>query len=160
MPPMSPAGRRSQMPDANAGYILIELVAALALTGVLMILAFPSLPPGTNDPRFRALASDTATLLRNARSDAIARGDVAVAVFDRRRRSIQTKSQWVSVPDAVEFGLLAGSRCETGGERVQLIFRPDGTNCGAVFRFALGPRVARVRLNWLTGYVEILPGDR
>ncbi|WP_371425242.1 hypothetical protein [Tardiphaga sp.] len=143
----------------SAGYILLELVAALALIGFLVVMAFPALTQGTNQPRFRALSIGTATLLRDARTSAIARGSEVYAVFDRRRRTIQTGKHVVSIPTDVEVGLLAGSRCEASGERIVIAFRADGSNCGGVFRFARGDRTSRVRLNWLTGHVEILQGS-
>ena len=158
VPPTSRAGNADRPRDGSAGYVLIELVAALALIGLLILLAFPALTPATNQSRFRALSTSTATLLRDTRTDAIARGGEAYAVFDRRRRTIQAGKHLVSVPVDVDVGLLAGSRCVASGDRIQIVFRADGTNCGGVFRFARGDRATRVRVNWLTGHVEIVQG--
>lgn len=157
---MSPVGSAATPSGrSTAGYILLELVAALVLTGLLITMAFPALTHGTNRPRFHALAIGTSTLLRNARTDAIARGSEVRAEFDRRRRTIQTRKQVVVIPADIEVELLSGSRCEANGGRIQIIFRPDGSNCGGVFRFAHGDRITRVRLNWLTGHIEILQGS-
>lgn len=157
---MSPAGNAATPSGRPTdGYLLLELVAALVLAGLLITMAFPALTHGTNRPRFHALSIGTATLLRNARTDAIARGSEARAEFDRRRRTIQSRKQVVAIPADVEVELLAGSRCETNGGRIQIVFRPDGSNCGGVFRFAHGDHITRVRLNWLTGHIEILQGS-
>ncbi|HEY0330275.1 MAG TPA: type II secretion system protein GspH [Rhodopseudomonas sp.] len=145
---------------ANAGYILLELLAALALTGLLMALAFPALPPGTSRSQLQALSVSAANLLRDARTAASNSGHDERATFDRLRRTLGSATRLLSVPQDVEVGLLAGARCNAEAGRIGIVFRADGTNCGGVFRFALRDRAMRVRVNWLTGHVEILQDQR
>ncbi len=140
----------------DAGYIMIELIAALVLMGLLALIAFPVLSQSTSAPRYRALLVDTATLLRQARNTAIARGEPAYVTFDHRRILFKSGSRSVAVPRDVEVGLMTGSRCVASAESTQIVFRADGTNCGGVFRFVRGGHAARIRTNWLTGHVEIL----
>lgn len=144
--------------DARAGYVLIELVATLALMGLLITLAYPNIPQGTTPTRLRALLTDTANVLRQARTASIASGNDVHAVFDRRSRTIQAGANRIVVPRDVDVAVLAGARCGSRGALIDLVFRADGTNCGGVIRFVQGTRSFRVRVNWLTGYVEILQG--
>jgi general secretion pathway protein H len=138
--------------------VLIELVAALALMGLLVTLVYPDVPRGTTPTRFRALLANTAVLLRQARTAAIASGGDVYAVFDRRARVLQAGRYRVAIPADVDVTVLAGGRCDSRGNTVDLVFRADGTNCGGVINFSQDKHVFRVRVNWLTGYVEVLQG--
>lgn len=158
MPPTSEAGKAASAADPRAGYVLLELVAALVLISLLMTMVFPAVPQGTTPVRLRALLASTAILLRDTRTAAIARNTEAHAQFDRRERTIRAGLHRIVLPADVTVSVLAGGRCGVRGDVTDIVFRPDGTNCGSVFRFIAGARAYRIRLNWLTGYVEILEG--
>jgi general secretion pathway protein H len=159
VPPTSPAGNdRAVVADRAAGYLLIEVVAALALAGLIMVLAFPNLPQGTTPVRFRALLANTAALLRDARTAAIAHAADTAATFDRRSRTLRTGEHRVAIPADVDLALTAGGRCGASRDAVDIVFRADGTSCGGILRFARGGQAFRVRVNWATGHVEIVDG--
>jgi len=139
--------------------VLIELVAALAVAGLVMFLALPNVPPGTNAARYHALLSGTAALLREVRTEAIV-GDTSRRVtFDSRRRAFRAGARLIAVPADVRIAMASGGQCNTeAGGISEIVFRADGTSCGAVLRFAKGNRVDRIRVNWVTGHVEIAAG--
>jgi general secretion pathway protein H len=149
----SPAGRAR---GGTAGYLLIELVAALALAGLLAILAFPGVPGGTTPVRFRALLTDVASLLRDVRSTAIAQGSAAAASFDRRSRMLRAGVREVRLPADVDLSLTAGGRCPASPDTIDIVFRADGTSCGGILRLARGGHAFSIRVNWATGHVEIV----
>jgi len=154
--PTSPAGSAEQ---STAGYVLIELVAALALAGLMMALALPTVPQGTTPTRFRALLSSAATLLRETRTDAITHGADRLLMFDRAARVLRSGNRRIEIPPDVEIALLAGASCPVGPNAASIVFRGDGTSCGAVLRLGRDRMTSRVRVNWVTGHVEIVDGS-
>lgn len=138
--------------------MLIELVATLVLVGLVMVMAFPNLPQGTTPARFRALLARTTALLRDARSAALAHATDSAATFDRRSRTLRAGAYEVAIPADVDLALTAGSGCGASRDTAAIVFRADGTSCGGVLRFARGGRAFRVRVNWVTGHVEIVDG--
>ena len=155
MQPTSPAGSTE---PSTAGYVLIELIAALALLGLIMAMTLPTVPPGTTPTRFRALLSSAATLLRETRTDAIMHGADRLLMFDRTARVLRGGSRRIEIPADVDIALLAGASCPMGPNAASIVFRGDGTSCGAVLRLARDRMTSRVRVNWATGHVEIVDG--
>jgi len=153
--PISPAGNAE---PSTAGYVLIELIAALALLGLMMAMALPTVPPGTTPTRFRALLSSAATLLRETRTDAITHGADRLLMFDRPARVLRSGSRRLEIPPDVDIGLFAGASCPMGPNTASIVFRSDGSSCGAVLRLARDRMTSRVRVNWATGHVEIIDG--
>lgn len=144
--------------NARAGYVLVELVATLALTGLLLGFAFPFAVTGTTPSRLRALASSTASLLRDARTAAITGGRPVAVRFDPGVRRLSAGARRVLIPGDVDFTLVAGGNCPAEGAATAIVFRADGSDCGGVLRFAKGGRVLRTRVNWSDGFVDVLQG--
>ncbi len=151
-----PLGREAGGPEA--GYVLIEAVAALAITLLLLGFAFPLVAPGTTPPRLLALVSSSVSLLRDARTAAIAGSRPVAARFDVARRTLSAGPNAVGIPADVAFAFVAGGNCPSGDGRAEILFRPDGSNCGGVLRFAKGARVLRARVNWVDGQVDVVEG--
>lgn len=139
--------------------MLVEIVATLAVTGLLMAVALPHLAAGTNRTRMAALVTASASLLREARTTAIASGTPVAASFDPARRKLGTGPESLDIPADVAFSLLAGGNCARTATQVVILFRPDGTNCGGVLRFAKDGHVTRALVNWVDGRIAIVEGD-
>ncbi|MCW1842724.1 GspH/FimT family pseudopilin [Prosthecomicrobium hirschii] len=153
------AGPRNGRPaDRSAGFVLMEIIPAMVILGLGMILALATLARGTGPSGLMAMAVESAALLRNARTDAIASGRETTAVFDTRRRDFVSGPQTLRLPRDIDLAVLAGDSCATDGSRIAILFRPDGTSCGGVIRFTKGARSFRVRVNWATGTVAIVDG--
>lgn len=144
--------------DPRAGFVLMEVIPVLIIVGLALVLALPSIPRGTTAAGLLALAVDTASLLRAARTEALAAGRETTAVIDRRRRTVTAAGQSLTIPRDVDLAVLAADSCRADPDRVGLLFRADGTSCGGVVRYAKGARAYRVRVNWATGHVAIQDG--
>jgi general secretion pathway protein H len=154
-----PASRRGGNSQSEAGFILIDLIAALAVAGLITLLALPQLLSFTSASAFNATLTRSVAALKDARSVAISQDKNVAAVFDRRSRTLSLLDQTVEFPENLDINVTTGGTCRSEGGRVEIIFASDGTNCGAVFRFAKGNQITRLRVNWLTGYVEVLQGE-
>ncbi len=149
--------RRSRAGNAGAraGFVLLDLVVTLAISGLLLALVFPHIASHTTPQRMHLLLTKTASLLREARTTAITQGTSVTVRFDPARRLIQTGSAFVSLPGDVGLSLSSGGDCRSDERASEIVFYHDGTNCGGVFRFNAGRSVYRLRVNWATGYVEL-----
>ncbi|HLH10535.1 MAG TPA: hypothetical protein VKV77_01510 [Methylovirgula sp.] len=152
--PKSRAGRR----DPRAGFVLIDLVAATAIMALMIALVLPMIAEYTVSARMHLLLANTASLLRDARTVAIAENDDETATFDAEQRVIRFGHRSVHLPADVALSVTSGGGCTSDGDVTEITFHPDGTNCGGVLRFARGEEVFRLRVNWATGYVDMLKG--
>lgn len=144
--------------DPRAGYVLIELVATLVIALLLLSFAYPLVSGGTTRARLLGLASASASLLRDARTAAMVAGRPVAARFEAGRRRLTAGTVAVAIPGDVAFSLTAGGNCRDGGGEAAVLFRPDGSGCGAVLRFAHGAQVLRARVNWADGHVDVIEG--
>ncbi|KQP93237.1 hypothetical protein ASF60_14930 [Methylobacterium sp. Leaf113] len=136
--------------------MLIDVLATLVIVGLALGLAFAAVPRGTTSPRLRAIAEEIATALRTARTDALVGGRETLTIVDSDRRMIRAGDQRLQLPPDITLSVLYAETCRRAGASVGVVFRPDGSSCGAVIRIARGSRGFRVRVNWYTGHVEIL----
>lgn len=150
--------RAGRLSDPRAGYVLIELIATLALTGLLFALVLPNLAATTTRTRLHMLLASTVAGLRDARTAAIARDTDVAVIFDAYRRSIELGSERVPVPSDVAFSITTGGSCALREGRIAIVFRGDGTNCGGVLRFVRDGEIYEIRINWATGTINIVRG--
>lgn len=138
--------------------MLIEVTAALVILTLLLRFAFPTVAAGTTPPRLLALVSASASLLRDTRTSASATGETMAARYDAARRRLWSRDGAIAIPSDVAFSIETGGRCPAGDGRAAILFRSDGSNCGAVLRFSRGLRTLRVRVNWADGHVDMVDG--
>lgn len=138
--------------------MLIEVAAALAIAGMVTGLALSNVGHGTTPGSLLALTSASVSLLRDARTAAVARNIRVAATFDSHRRQLNAGAQVLVIPTDVQLTVLAGGNCPSEGSKSQILFRPDGTNCGGVLRFAKGRLVYRTRVNWVDGQIDVVEG--
>jgi general secretion pathway protein H len=148
---------RSARP-AEAGVTLLEMVCVLAIIGLLAAIALPRLALSTSQPRLEAYALQVATLLRADRNVALARGGRVNAFVDARGRTVRSGSgvDVVRVPDDVVFDAFLPQRCNGRPALSTISFFGDGISCGGAIRLTHSGSGFEVRVNWLTGDVDIV----
>ena len=144
--------------DPQGGYVLIEVVATLAVIVMLMALSFPRVSADTSPTRMAALITASVSLLREARTEAIARGAPVATTFDAGRRMLTAGTRSVTIPPDVSFHMVAGGNCPAESMRAAIVFRPDGTNCGGILRFGKHGYAARAHVNWVDGRIDVAEG--
>lgn len=154
---MSPAGIVDGAPTED-GFTLLEVVCVLAIVAGLAAIILPALPRGTQRARLEAYAIETATLLRADRVAAIRRHAPVATDISATSRSIRSGAtgRIIRLPDDVHFEALLAARCNQHVAGSTITFFASGMSCGgtlALTRLGLG---YDIRVNWLTGGVEVV----
>ena len=146
---------------AEAGFTLIEMVCVLAIVALLAAVSLPQLPTATSRPRLEAYAVEVAALLKADRNAAVWHQGSISAVVDARARSVRSgSSAWiVQVPDDVVFDALLPQRCNGRLAFSAISFFSSGLSCGGIIRLTRLGSGFEVRVNWLTGGVDIVAQD-
>jgi general secretion pathway protein H len=143
---------------AQDGVILLDLVLAVAVFAFIVLLALPSLPQGTTPARHAAYALEVAALLKTDRTEAARTGRETATRIDVPERTIASAAsrQTVVLPEDLTLEVLASDICATAPGRFAIAFAADGRSCGAVIRISKGTLDWRIRINWLTGFVDVV----
>jgi general secretion pathway protein H len=143
---------------AQDGVILLDLVLALAVFAFVVLVALPSLPQGTTPARQAAYALEVAAVLKSDRTAAARTGREFATQIDVPGRIVSgtANGQVVMLPEDLTLDVLASDICAAGQGRFAIAFAPDGRSCGAVISISKGTRDWRVRINWLTGFVDVV----
>jgi general secretion pathway protein H len=104
-------------------------------------------------------AVEIAAMLKTDRSAALRRQILVTTQVDARARSIRSGAtgRMIRMPGDVRLDAMLASRCadrRTGGS---IDFFPSGMSCGGVIALARPGMGYEVRVNWLTGGVDIVP---
>jgi len=134
------------------------MVAVVAIVAILAAIVVPGLPRGTSRARLESYAIEAAALLKFDR-DAAIRNRVPIATeIDAPLRVMRSGAtgRTVRVPDDVRFDALLAARCNSRIAGPTIRFFASGMSCGgaiALTRLGVG---YQVRVNWLTGAVEVV----
>ena len=151
--------RRFPQPDAEAGFTLLEIVCVMAIIAMLALLILPAIPRGTSRTRLEAFALQTASLLKTDRLAAMQRRMRVTTVLDPAARAIRSGATdtVVLLPQDVGFDALLATVCNQRGVSRTIDFFPSGMSCGGAIQLMRPGGGFQVRVNWLTGGVEIVP---
>ena len=134
----------------EAGFSLMELLVALTILALAM--GVVSLSVSRRSPTFemRKAASETASLVREARIAAQSTGRAERVVFDAEARRITGPGNAsVSVPEGIETSLVSSASAGPSA----IVFFPDGSSTGGKLTFEILGRRETVTVDWLTSRV-------
>ena len=150
------------MPKTNRaserGFTLLEMVCVLALVAMLAAILLPFVPRQTTQSRLHGYALQTAALLKEDRNAAIRRG-IGVATFvDPSSRVIRSGSatDMVRIPDDVHFEAVLPRSCNQREALSTIRFFASGMSCGGAVALTRADVGYEIRVNWLTGRIEIV----
>jgi len=148
--------------DDEAGFTLLEIVCVLAIVGLLAALALPHFPKGTTRTRLEGYALDTAAILKGDRNAAIRTGTPVATTLSAVARTARSGATGaiVRLPEDVAFDAILAKRCGDRRVGTTIDFFPSGMSCGgtiAISRHGVG---FQIRVNWLTGGVEVVAVDK
>ena len=142
----------------EAGFTLIDTVCALAIVGLLALLVLPAIPRATSQARLAGYAVDIAALLKGDRNAAM-RNHAAVATsLDPERHTVRSGAgeAVVQIPADVSFAALLAQRCANRPVGSSIEFFPSGASCGGVVAITRQGLGYQIRVNWLTGGIEVV----
>ena len=138
---------------------MLEVVCVVAIVAILAAIVVPALPRGTSRARLESFAVEAATMLKADR-DAAIRNRVQVATeIDAPLRVVRSGAtgRVIRLPADVRFEAILAARCNNRPAGPTIRFFASGMSCGgtiALTRLGVG---YQVRVNWLTGGVEVVP---
>jgi general secretion pathway protein H len=155
--PTSPAGQNDR--GGEDGFTLLEVVCVIAIMAILAAMAIPMLPRGTSRARLESYAIATAALLKADRNAAIRRRSETITEVDAGSRFVRSAvtGRTVQVPSDVAFDALLSARCAERPAGSRIHFFSSGMSCGGVIALTRQGSGYEVRVNWLTGGVDIVP---
>src|SRR5262245_35078639 len=147
------------MSDARqGGFTLLEMVCVIALVAMLASVLLPLVPRNTSRSRLQAYALQTATLLKADRNAAVRRGADVATLVDAPSRAIRSgaSGQIIRIPEDVRFDALLPQICRRHTALSTISFFADGMSCGGTIALARLDTAYEIRVNWLTGRIEIV----
>jgi general secretion pathway protein H len=144
---------------AEHGYILLEIVCVMAIIGLLAAIILPGLPRATSRMRLEAFAIDTAALITGDRNAAVRRRTQVRTQIDAPSRMIASGAtgRQIRLPDDVVVNTMLASRCGDQPAGSAIVFFASGMSCGGVIAVSRPGAGYQIRVNWLTGGVEVVP---
>ena len=150
------------MGGSRDGIALLDVLLGLLVLSLLTMVGLPALVPGTSPSRLEAYAAEVAALVKSDRAAAAQTGVRIGTRIDLARRQISAgarprsaRPRSVRLPDDLALDVLTSERCGRENDSIVIAFEADGRSCGGVIRIAKGDLSWRIRINWLTGYVDV-----
>jgi general secretion pathway protein H len=149
---------RRHRAGAADGFTLIEMVCVLAIIGILAAILLPRVPRDTSRQRLESYAVEIASALKADRTAAIRTGAQVAATVDAGSRALRSGAtgRIVRVPADVLFQALLPERCNDRAAYSTISFFANGMSCGGVVTLSRLGVGYEIRVNWLTGGVEVV----
>jgi len=150
---------RAEHDSGEQGFALIEMLCVLAIIGLLAAIILPAIPRATTRAKLESYAVQTAALLKADRNAALRRQVQVTTQIDAEARSIRSgvTGRVIRLPNDVSLDAMLASRCADRNAGSSIDFFPSGMSCGGVIALARPGMGFEVRVNWLTGGVDIVP---
>jgi general secretion pathway protein H len=141
------------------GYILLEVICVLAIVALLAAVIFPAIPRATSRARLEGYAVATAAMLKSDRITALRRRVRVQTLIDAKARIFRSGADGriVQLPADVRVDSMLATRCYDRATVMTIDFFPSGMSCGGVIALTRSGFGFEVRVNWLTGDVNVIP---
>ena len=159
---------------AEAGFTLLELLVVLVLATLMLSLVVPRFAAVVPGVELKSTTQKTASLLRYARSRAMAESRLIAVELDADAHALRMshRDEPIALPESIELTLSDTGSLALGHE-IQLPptldasapgpsirFYPDGSSSGARLQLSGASGRFVIEVDWLTGRVRIDAGAR
>jgi general secretion pathway protein H len=162
--PISSAGQSNTRRTGTGedGFTLLEIVCIVAVLAILAAILLPAFPRGTSRARLESYAIEAAALLKADRNAALRRRTQITTQIDAVGRTIKSGAtgRTVRFPDDVGFDAVLAARCNQRPAGPTIRFFASGMSCGGVIALSRLGTGYEIRVNWLTGGIEVAPLNR
>jgi general secretion pathway protein H len=133
------------------------MVAVVAIVAMLAAILLPLVPRATSRQRLAAYAVEAAALLKADRTAAMRQNVQVNAQIDGPGRTIRSgaTSRIIRIPGDVSFQALLPLTCNERPARSTISFFATGMSCGGTIVLSRLGTGFEVRVNWLTGGIEV-----
>ena len=158
LPRMSPVSCDKRDRSAD-GFVLLEVICTIAILALICAIVLPAFPLRTSRPRLEGYALQAASVLKADRNAAVRQQLSIATVVDIRGRVIRSGATGKSVelPADVSIDGLLAARCANRPNGPAIRFFATGMSCGGTIALTRNGVGYEVRVNWLTGGVEVAP---
>jgi general secretion pathway protein H len=134
----------------------------LALVALAAAILLPFVSRGTSGAKLKGYAVSAAATLKTDHTAALRRQIPVATQIEYSKRLIRSGAtgRVLQLPDDVTVDVLLPSRCSNFGAQTAVVFFPSGMSCGGVLTLSREGLGFEVRVNWLTGGVEIVPSKQ
>jgi general secretion pathway protein H len=148
--------------DDEAGFTLLEIICVLAIVALLAALILPAIPLGTSRARLEGYALSVAALLKSDRAAAIRAQTAVATTLNAATQTVRSGAYGsiVQLPGDVAFDAILAKRCGDRPAGATINFFPTGMSCGGTIILSRQSVGFQIRVNWLTGGVEIVSADK
>jgi general secretion pathway protein H len=143
------------------GYVLLEIVCVLAIVALLAAVILPAIPRGTTRAGLEGYAVEAASVLKGDRIAALRQRTHVATLIEAEARTIRSGADGriVRLPADVQLDALLAANCYDRRTGTTIDFFPSGTSCGGVLALTRQGSGYEVRVNWLTGGVDVVPRE-
>jgi general secretion pathway protein H len=133
------------------------MVAVVAIVAMLAAILLPLMPRATSRQRLAGYAVEAAALLKADRASAVRQNAQINAQIDAPGRVIRSGStrRVIQIPGDVSFQAMLPLTCNERPARSTISFFATGMSCGGTIVLSRLGAGFEVRVNWLTGGIEI-----
>ena len=144
---------------AEHGVVLLEIVCVLAIIALLAAIILPALPRATSRAMLEGYAIEVAAIVTTDRNAAVWRHREMRTQIDAPSRIVASGAtgRQLRLPNDIAVNALLAARCGDQPASGAIVFFPSGMSCGGVIALARPGTGYQVRVNWLTGGVEVVP---
>ena len=158
--PMRPPGHSAdaRRRRSRRGVVLLDVVAALAIVALAAFVLMPRPRYTIGAAELSAEAVRVGSEFRKGRAKALTTGSVADVVVDPGNARVRVDgSDAISIREGVAIDWVTSDQCPIRGGTRALRYLADGRSCGGVLTLSASGRAIELRVDWLTGRVDMNP---